>query len=294
MSSANAGSRALGKEDESCTNAGKMPASPEGTPGKMPALPVDQFLLGGRSLRGDGRGRKIVPTLCPSAQQVDHEEGDGRSGEGEATQNASDGPPGGARSHRDDVVAGAEKQDEHEHEGGASNHSDFDNYPVNFLVGKGVSMEGTIGHVKSALDSMVRRGELNQVIWLNGTPTIMIGETDGPNFEEHLKQGPYLVFDDAAKPQYKNDPCVTFVPGRPVLRTAMPNLMVGLGARIPGNAILQWQQFQRWGMSNMRYGTPRRKAVTIAETLGGVAAVGGAIALLVKGAVKLGKAARMW
>ncbi len=160
------------------------------------------------------------------------------------------------------------------------NHSDFDYFPVNFLVGDGVTMEGTIGHVKSALDSMVRRGELNEVIWLNGTPTIMIGAVDDPHFEEHLKQGPYLVFDDAARPEYKNDPRVFFVPGHPVLRTAMPNLMVGLGARIPGNAIMQWQQFQRWGMSNLKYGTARRKAMTIGEGLGGAAAaIGGAILL---------------
>jgi uncharacterized protein (DUF362 family) len=171
------------------------------------------------------------------------------------------------------------------------NHSDFDYYPINFLVGQGVSMEGTVGHVKSALDSMVRRGEMNQVIWLNGTPTIMIGEIDDPRFEEHLKQGPYLVFDDAAKPQYKNDPRVFFVPGHPVLRTAMPKLMVGLGARIPGNAIMQWQQFQRWGMSNLKYGSAKRKAITVGETLAGVAAIAAAAGLLAKGAIKISKAA---
>lgn len=164
------------------------------------------------------------------------------------------------------------------------NHSDCNYFPINFLVGSGVTMEGTIGHVKSALDSMVRRGELNEVVWLNGTPTIMIGEIDDPHFEEHLKQGPYVVFDDVAKPQYKNDPRVFFVPGHPVLRTAMPSLMVGLGARIPGNAIMQWQQFQRWGMSNLKYGNGRRKVMTVAETAGAVAAAGGAAWLLGKGA----------
>jgi uncharacterized protein (DUF362 family) len=164
------------------------------------------------------------------------------------------------------------------------NHSDFNYYPINFLVGSGVSMEGTIGHVKSALDSMVRRGELNEVMWLKGTPTIMIGEIDDPLFEEHLKQGPYLVFDDAAKPEYKNHPRVFFVPGHPVLRTAMPSLMVGLGARIPGNALMQWQQLQRWWMSTLKYGTAKRRALTVAETAGAVAALGGAAWLLGKGA----------
>ncbi|HLI83896.1 MAG TPA: DUF362 domain-containing protein [Bryobacteraceae bacterium] len=169
------------------------------------------------------------------------------------------------------------------------NHADFSYFPVNFLVGNGVTMEGTVGHVKSALDSMVRRGELNEVIWLNGTPTIMIGEIDDPHFEEHLRQGPYLVFDDAAKPQYKNDPRVFFVPGHPVLRTAMPSLMVGLSARIPGNAILQWQQFQRWGMSNMKYGTPARRALTVAQTVAAAAALAGAGVLLANGARKFAR-----
>jgi uncharacterized protein (DUF362 family) len=167
------------------------------------------------------------------------------------------------------------------------NHADFNYYPLNFLVGEGVSMEGTIGHVKSALDSMVARGELREVMWLNGTPTIMIGDIEDPHFEEHLEQGPYLVFDDAAKPKYKNDPRVFFVPGHPVLRTAMPSLMVGLGARIPGNAIMQWQKFQRWGMSNLKYGTAKRKAITVGEAVGGAAAVAGAAVLLAKGARKL-------
>jgi uncharacterized protein (DUF362 family) len=151
------------------------------------------------------------------------------------------------------------------------NHSDINYLPINMLVGKGVTMEGTIGHVKSALDSMVRRGELRQVIWLKGTPTIMLGEIDDPNFEKHLAEGPYLVFDDAAKPEYKNHPGVFFVAGHPVLRQAMPNLIKGLGAEIPGNTILKLQQFHRWGMSNLKYGDAGRKAITVGETLGAVA-----------------------
>jgi len=152
------------------------------------------------------------------------------------------------------------------------NHADIQYLPINMLVGDGVNMEGTTGHVKSALDSMLRRGELREVMWLNGTPTIMIGAIEDPRFEQHLREGPYLVFDDAALPKYKNDPRVFFVPGHPVLRTAMPSLMTGLGAKIPGNAILKWQEFQRWGMSNLAYGSPKRKALTLAETLGTVAA----------------------
>jgi hypothetical protein len=149
-------------------------------------------------------------------------------------------------------------------------HEDFNYLPVNFLVGSGVTLAGTIGHVKSVLDSMLRRGELNQVIWLKGTPTVMVGAVDDPNFEEHLREGPYVVFDDAAKPEYKHDPRVYFVPGHPVLRTAMPELMKGLGVSALGQTAMKWQQFQRWGMHNVEYGSVRRQALTIAKPLAAV------------------------
>lgn len=162
-------------------------------------------------------------------------------------------------------------------------HEGYDYLPINFLVGTGVTLAGTIGHVKSAIDSLLRRGELNQVIWLKGTPTIMIGETDDPHFEEHLREGPYVVFDDAAKPEYRNDPRVCFVPGHPVLQTALPELMKGLGVSAPGNAMMKWQQFERWGMHNVEYGSWPRKVLTVAKPLAAV----GAVAAGVWGAGKL-------
>ena len=61
----------------------------------------------------------------------------------------------------------------------------FDYLPLNFLVGQGVTLEGAVGHVKSALDSMLRRGELKNVIFTKGTPTIMMGDVEDPAFEEH-------------------------------------------------------------------------------------------------------------
>ena len=128
---------------------------------------------------------------------------------------------------------------------------------------------------------MLRRGELNKVIWLKGTPTIMIGECDDPNFEEHLREGPYVVFDDSAKPKYKNHPRVHFVPGHPVLRTAMPELMKGLGVNLPGQAIMKWEQFENRTMHNLQYGSGWRRTATIAKplataalALGGIAALG--------------------
>jgi uncharacterized protein (DUF362 family) len=150
-------------------------------------------------------------------------------------------------------------------------HHGFDYLPINFLVGKGVTLSGTTGHVKSAVDSMLRRGQLNDVRWLKGTPTIMIGDVDDPHFEEHLQQGPYVVFDDAARSRYRNDPRVYFVPGHPVLQTALPELMKGLGVDLAGNAMMKWQQFERWGMHNVEYGSSKRKALTVAKPLAAIA-----------------------
>lgn len=146
-------------------------------------------------------------------------------------------------------------------------HEGFEYLPINLLVGEGVTLPGTIGHVKSVLDSMLRRGELEKVIWMRGTPTIMIGEIDDPNFEQHLEEGPYVVFDEAAKPKYKNDPRVYFVPGHPVLQTAMPELMKGLGVAWPGQAVMKWEQFERKGMHELEYGTASRKALAIGKPL---------------------------
>jgi hypothetical protein len=150
-----------------------------------------------------------------------------------------------------------------------SGHDGFDYLPINFLVGEDVSLAGTIGHVKSAIDSMLRRNDLNNLIWLKGTPTIMIGKTDDPNFEAHLKEGPYLVFDDSAKPEYKNDPRVHFVPGHPVLRDAMSGLINGFGVEsaVAGNAIMKYEQFQRQAMHGVTYGSPARKVLTVTKPI---------------------------
>jgi uncharacterized protein (DUF362 family) len=155
-------------------------------------------------------------------------------------------------------------------------HEGYDYLPVNFLVGKDVSLAGTIGHVKSVLDSMLRRGDLNKVIWLKGTPTIMIGECDDDNFEEHLREGPYVVFDDSANAKYKTDKRVHFVPGHPVLRNAMPELMKGLGVEKAGKAAMKLEQFQRREMHVLQFGTPKRKVITVARPIltMGLAALG--------------------
>src|SRR5947209_7889353 len=155
----------------------------------------------------------------------------------------------------------------------------FDYLPLNFLVGQGVTLEGTIGHVKSALDSMLRRGELKHVIFAKGTPTIMMGDIEDPAFEEHLKQGPYVVFDDAARPEYKNDPRVHFVPGHPVLRTAMPELLKGMGVNLAGQTAMKWQQWERWGMHTTGYGSSLRKLAPLGAAALAFAGVMGAMKL---------------
>ena len=114
---------------------------------------------------------------------------------------------------------------------------------------------------------MLRRGELNEVIWLKGTPTIMVGACQDPHFEQHLREGPYIVFDDAALPEYKNDRRVYFVPGHPVLQTALPKLFRGLGVKLPGDIAMKWQQYQRRVEHVLDYGTLWRKAATLAEPL---------------------------
>jgi uncharacterized protein (DUF362 family) len=158
-------------------------------------------------------------------------------------------------------------------------HKGFGYLPINFLVGEGVTLAGTVGHVKSVVDSMLRRGELEEVIFARGTPTIMMGAIEDPDFEEHLKQGPYVVLDDTALPKYKNDPRVYFVGGSPVLRDAMPQLQKGLGVSIPGNTVMKLQQYQRRFMHNLEYGTGPRKAATIIKPLGAIALAAGAAIL---------------
>ena len=166
-------------------------------------------------------------------------------------------------------------------------HAGYNYLPLNFIVGKGVTLEGTIGHVKSVLDSMLARGEIAKVLALRGTPTIMIGEADDPHFEEHLKEGPYIVFDDAAKAPYKTDTRVHFVPGHPVLRTAMPELMKGLGLKLPGTLKMKWEQVERQALHGLELGSPKRKVLAMGTPL---AAGALAIASVLAGAYLLGKA----
>jgi uncharacterized protein (DUF362 family) len=133
--------------------------------------------------------------------------------------------------------------------------------PVNFLVQEGAPIAGTYGHVKSALDLLLRRGILEQVLSKQGTPTVMVGDVADPEFERHVQEGPYLVFDDAARSEYKNDPRVFFVPGHPVLHTAVPQLMEGL--RVRAGAGNGWRAGER-RTKNLGHGQVRHALTTAA------------------------------
>jgi uncharacterized protein (DUF362 family) len=109
-------------------------------------------------------------------------------------------------------------------------HPDFQHLPINVLVGKHVTMAGTIGRTRNALDILLRRGELERILCSGRTPTVMIGDIEDPQFERHLNQGPYLVLDDAARPVYKNNPSVFFIGGHPIQRDLLPDLLKWLNA----------------------------------------------------------------
>lgn len=111
-------------------------------------------------------------------------------------------------------------------------HQGFSHLPLRVLIGGDVTRWGTVGHVKSALDLLQRQGALEMAMRAKGTPTILIGDVQDAEFEQYIEEGPYIVFDDAARPEYKNDPRVLFVPGHPVMDEALPQLMRGLG--LPG------------------------------------------------------------
>jgi hypothetical protein len=104
----------------------------------------------------------------------------------------------------------------------------------------------------------------------------MIGEIDDPYFDEHLRQGPYIVIDDAAKPAYRNHPRVHFIPGHPVLGAALPELFQGFGIEAPGKIMSRWQKAEHRAARAGRNGAGRKKVLMVAKPL---AALGAAAAL---------------
>lgn len=104
-------------------------------------------------------------------------------------------------------------------------------YPCRVIVGKGSGgvIEGTLGHWKTIADAWLDTGVWD-IFTARGKPTFMFGEAEDPLFEEHLKEGPYVVLDDSAKEKYKYDPRVVFIPGSPVPQSYIQHEMVeGMG-----------------------------------------------------------------
>ena len=77
-------------------------------------------------------------------------------------------------------------------------------------------MAGTLGHFRGFADFWHKGHVCQAITLLRGQPTFMIGRAVDPDFERHLRQGPYFVLDDVAYAAYKEDPRVVFIPGSPI------------------------------------------------------------------------------
>jgi uncharacterized protein (DUF362 family) len=126
-----------------------------------------------------------------------------------------------------------------------------DRYPIRIIAGEGVTMEGTLGHFRGFADFWQDIHSWDAVVKLKGRPTFMIGRAEDPEFEVHVKEGPYVVLDDAAHDRYKRDPRVVFIPGSPIGNEMMPAILHGLGVELPGKSVQKmleaWSALQaRW------------------------------------------------
>jgi uncharacterized protein (DUF362 family) len=124
-------------------------------------------------------------------------------------------------------------------------------YPIRIIAGEGVTMEGTLGHFRGFADFWQDLHSWDAVVKLKGRPTFMIGRAEDPEFEAHVKEGPYVVLDDAALEKYKRDARVVFIPGSPIGNEMMPAILHGLGVELPGKSVQKmleaWSALQaRW------------------------------------------------
>ncbi|MBI2954603.1 MAG: DUF362 domain-containing protein [Chloroflexi bacterium] len=132
-----------------------------------------------------------------------------------------------------------------------------DYIPANIIVGSGVSRSGTLGHFKSTADIWDKMGVWKTLVLLKGKPTIMIGDAEDPLFSRHLREGPYVVIDDAARSIYKQHPDVRFIPGHPALHNILPQLMDGLKVAGMGERTFTLMKVLRNVESSLQYsGTP--------------------------------------
>lgn len=110
--------------------------------------------------------------------------------------------------------------------------------PVRVIVGKNVSLPGTIGHFKSVADIWHERGLWDLIILYRGTPTIMIGLAEDPDFEKHLSEGPYVTVDDAVDDTYKLHKKVNHIAGHPVCDQMYSELIKALGVELEGKTAM--------------------------------------------------------
>lgn len=143
----------------------------------------------------------------------------------------------------------------------------WDYFPFNVIVGKGVTYAGTFGHWKSIADLFLRDGTWVKAMALSGIPTFLIGDAEDPEFERHVREGPYFVIDDAAPARYRLDPRVHVISGHPVLHTMLPELLRGLGLTLPGTMSNRAQQILRAGEARLYYVPWWQTALETAGTL---------------------------
>jgi uncharacterized protein (DUF362 family) len=125
--------------------------------------------------------------------------------------------------------------------------------PVRVLVGEGVSWPGTIGHFKSVADLWHKDHRWELIARVRGTPTIMIGRAEDPDFEQHLNDGPYVTVDDVVDDRYKLHQRVKHVPGHPVCDEMMFGLIDALGVKLPAMTMMNLQKFWTSLVSDRRY-----------------------------------------
>lgn len=125
--------------------------------------------------------------------------------------------------------------------------------PVRVIGGEGVSWPGTIGHFKSIADLWHKDHRWELIARVRGTPTIMIGRAEDPDFELHLSEGPYVTVDDAVHDRYKLHSRVKHVAGHPVCDEMMFGLIEALGVKLPALTMMNVQKFWTSLLSDRRY-----------------------------------------
>ncbi len=126
--------------------------------------------------------------------------------------------------------------------------------PVRVIVGGGVSLPGTIGHFKSVADVWHKDGIWTLIrLYRRGTPTIMIGRAEDPDFDQHLAEGPYVTIDDVVDEPYKLHPKVQHIPSHPVCDNMYKELIRALGVKLPGMVAMGLMKLYTHLRSELRY-----------------------------------------